>query len=164
MTAGPPEELRVGAGAVVVRDGRLLLVRTTYGWAAGKWVIPNGLQRPGESLADCALRELHEETGLSGTAGALLAVRSLSGPGGSDTFVALAVEALGEPVPDSREVDAAAFFDLPTIERLAAEGLVVPVHHLIAKHALSRGSAPAIHTLPALDHTGRPGASTVYLV
>ena len=164
MTAEPPGHLRVGAGAVVVRDGRLLLVRTAYGWAAGKWVVPNGLQSPGESLADCALRELREETGLIGTAGRLLAVRSLSGPGGSDTFIALAVDASGAPLPDVQEVDAAEFFDLPAIERLAAEGLVVPVHHLIAAHALGRSSGPAIHSLPALDHTGRPGASTVYLV
>lgn len=163
MTAEPPGELRVGAGAVVVRDGRLLLVRTTYGWAAGKWVIPNGLQRPGESLADCALRELHEETGLPGTTGGLLAVRSLSGPGGSDTFAALAVEASGEPVPDGRETDAAEFFDLSAIERLAAEGRMVPLHRLIAQHTLGPSRGPAIHSLPARDHTGHPGASTLYL-
>ena len=52
----------VGAGAVVVRAGKILLVRLTYGWAAGRWVVPNGRQHAGESLAACADRLSRSKT------------------------------------------------------------------------------------------------------
>jgi 8-oxo-dGTP pyrophosphatase MutT (NUDIX family) len=50
------------AGGVVVRDGRVLLVhRPKY----RDWTLPKGKCKDGESAADCALREVEEETGLS---------------------------------------------------------------------------------------------------
>ncbi|PZC48332.1 MAG: ADP-ribose pyrophosphatase YjhB, NUDIX family [Chloroflexi bacterium] len=154
----------VGAGAVVVRQQRLLLVRQTYGWATGRWLIPNGALHPGETLAQTALRELAEETGLHGTAGALCAVRSLAGPLGSDTFVALNVDAPhGDPRPDHAEVSEARFFDRDAIAALDAEGLIVRLHRLIAEHVLP-GPSPQPHIeLPALDRDGHPARSTLYL-
>jgi len=53
----------VGAGAVIVdREGRVLLVRHTYGRL--NWELPGGLSEPGESFAETAVREVREETGL----------------------------------------------------------------------------------------------------
>jgi 8-oxo-dGTP pyrophosphatase MutT (NUDIX family) len=53
------------AGGVVVRspedDPHVLLIRDPY----GKWGLPKGHAEPGEALADTALREVTEETGLS---------------------------------------------------------------------------------------------------
>jgi 8-oxo-dGTP pyrophosphatase MutT (NUDIX family) len=49
------------AGGVVHRDGLVLLVhRPKY----DDWTFPKGKAEPGESDLDCALREVHEETGL----------------------------------------------------------------------------------------------------
>ena len=49
------------AGGVVVRDGDVLLVhRPRY----DDWTFPKGKADPGESDEDCALREVHEESGL----------------------------------------------------------------------------------------------------
>jgi 8-oxo-dGTP diphosphatase len=49
------------AGGVVVRDGEVLLVhRPKY----DDWTFPKGKAEAGESDEDCALREVHEETGL----------------------------------------------------------------------------------------------------
>jgi 8-oxo-dGTP diphosphatase len=49
------------AGGIVVRDGRVLLVhRPKY----DDWTLPKGKAEAGEPDEDCALREVHEETGL----------------------------------------------------------------------------------------------------
>jgi ADP-ribose pyrophosphatase YjhB (NUDIX family) len=54
----------VGVGAVVVRDGRALIVRRAHEPRKGEWSLPGGLLNLGESLADAARREVKEETGL----------------------------------------------------------------------------------------------------
>jgi 8-oxo-dGTP diphosphatase len=49
------------AGGIVVRDGRVLLVhRPKY----DDWTLPKGKAEADEPDEDCALREVHEETGL----------------------------------------------------------------------------------------------------
>ncbi len=167
MTHSTPtqDHPHIGAGAVVVRDARLLLVRITYGWAKGRWLIPSGEQHPGESIAQCALRELHEEAGLRGRAGAISAVRSLATPSGSDTFIALHVDTdPGDPQPDGCETDAARFFSLADVDQLHADDTVVRLHRLIAHHILNPGSQPAQQTLPARDRHGNRGTATVYLL
>ncbi|HJN93797.1 MAG TPA: NUDIX domain-containing protein [Dehalococcoidia bacterium] len=156
---------RVGAGAVVIRNKKILLVRLTYGWAKGRWLLPNGGQQPGETLAACAERELIEEAALRGSAGRLLAIRSLASPLGSDTFVAFATSAPeGTPQPDGEETDGAAFFALDDIEAMYRERQVVRLHRLIAHHVLDGEPQPPVQTLPALDRDGNAATATVYLV
>lgn len=53
------------AGAVAVRDGRVLLVRSTARNAI-EWVLPKGHIESGENAEDAALRELREEAGVVG--------------------------------------------------------------------------------------------------
>ena len=157
--------VREGAGAIVVRDGGLLLVRLTYGWAAGRWVVPNGAQDPGETLAECAERELAEETGLVGKAGRLVALRSLSSPAGSDTFVGLMTAVFdGAPCPDGEETDDAQFFDLASVRELDERDRIVRMHRLIAEHVLESGSEARIQTLPARDRDGNMATAVIYLL
>lgn len=59
-----PESPRVGVGAVVVREGRVLLVRRGVPPSMGLWAIPGGGLRLGESLREGAEREVFEETGI----------------------------------------------------------------------------------------------------
>ncbi|SAK49204.1 NUDIX hydrolase [Caballeronia pedi] len=48
------------ATVICERDGRVLLVAR----ARGRWAFPGGRAKTGEDLADAAVRELKEETGL----------------------------------------------------------------------------------------------------
>lgn len=60
--AGERTLLFVGARAVVRDDaGRVLLIKRSDN---GRWAVPAGAMELGESIADCARRELYEETGL----------------------------------------------------------------------------------------------------
>lgn len=54
--------------AVVRRDDRVLLVQRANPPNQGLWGFPGGLQDVGETLADAALRELREETGVAARA------------------------------------------------------------------------------------------------
>jgi ADP-ribose pyrophosphatase YjhB (NUDIX family) len=60
------------AGALVVRDGRVLLGRRAVEPARGCWDIPGGFLNPWEHPADAAIREVAEETGLQVRLGQLL--------------------------------------------------------------------------------------------
>lgn len=54
----------VAVGAVVQRDGELLLVRRRHAPAAGDWSLPGGRVRFGEELRQAIVRETREETGI----------------------------------------------------------------------------------------------------
>lgn len=54
----------IGVGAVIVHQGRVLLVQRGSEPMKGRWSIPGGLLEVGESLAAGVAREVLEETGL----------------------------------------------------------------------------------------------------
>ncbi|THU01552.1 NUDIX domain-containing protein [Lampropedia puyangensis] len=58
------KKLLVGVGAIVMRNGLVLLGQRIGSHGAGTWALPGGHLEFGESAADCATREVHEETGL----------------------------------------------------------------------------------------------------
>ena len=53
-----------GAGAVVIDNGRMLLIRRARGAYIDHWAVPGGRQRRGETMRAAAAREVLEETGL----------------------------------------------------------------------------------------------------
>ena len=69
MAAEYPDVPTVAVGAIVVRDGRVLLVRRGQPPSEGMWAIPGGRVELGETLQAAAEREIEEETGLTISAG-----------------------------------------------------------------------------------------------
>ena len=59
-----PERPYVGVGAVILKGDQVLLVRRGKAPRLGAWSIPGGMQHLGETVAEAAHREIHEETGL----------------------------------------------------------------------------------------------------
>ncbi len=64
MSRSYPDRPYVGVGVVVLRGGEVLLVQRGKPPKAGSWSIPGGAQHLGETVAEAALREVQEETGL----------------------------------------------------------------------------------------------------
>ena len=54
----------VGAGVLIHRRGKLLLVKRSQPPDAGSWSFPGGAVELGETTEEAALREVKEETGL----------------------------------------------------------------------------------------------------
>jgi len=67
-----PEHPVVGVGAVVVRDGKALIVKRAHEPRKGEWSLPGGLLELGESLQDAVRREIKEETSLDIEVGPLI--------------------------------------------------------------------------------------------
>ncbi|NNG02063.1 MAG: NUDIX hydrolase [Desulfobacteraceae bacterium] len=64
-----PHRPVVAVGAVVIHDGRVLLVKRGQPPSEDLWSIPGGSVKLGETLQAAAEREIKEETGLTVRAG-----------------------------------------------------------------------------------------------
>lgn len=57
-----PRGIEVVVGVIILHNGKILLARSPK-WS-NKWTLPGGHIDPGESIAETAVREAQEETGL----------------------------------------------------------------------------------------------------
>lgn len=62
-------------GAVVIKDGKVLLARHTYGNGKGLLIVPGGYINHGELPEEACAREVFEETGVEVKAKKLIGVR-----------------------------------------------------------------------------------------
>lgn len=118
-----------GVLAVVARDGRVLLVRRAKNPEKGKWGFPGGRVEPGETVADAALRELREETGVRASAGDVLTVLDVIHRRDDGEllhhFVLIAVRCVwqaGEPHAADDALEAR-WFTLDEVGRLGAQAI-----------------------------------------
>ena len=59
-----PDYPRVGVGAVILHEDKVLLVRRGQSPSFGKWSLPGGLVELGESTREAIAREIGEECGI----------------------------------------------------------------------------------------------------
>ena len=114
-----PTQPVVGVGAIILREGKILLEQRGNEPARGQWTIPGGVVEVGESLEAAVLRETLEETGLHGEIVGLIDVvdqvhRDKEGKIEYHyVIIDYTVKAKGEPKPAS---DAAALKWVPISE------------------------------------------------
>ncbi|MEX0693764.1 MAG: NUDIX hydrolase [Rhodospirillales bacterium] len=60
-----PARPLVGVGAVIMGPKGVILIKRGKPPRAGSWSLPGGAQKTGETVYAAAMREIHEETGLS---------------------------------------------------------------------------------------------------
>jgi 8-oxo-dGTP diphosphatase len=54
----------IGIGVIVIKEGRVLLGKRKNAHGAGGWQFPGGHLEYNETIEDCAMREVFEETGI----------------------------------------------------------------------------------------------------
>jgi mutator protein MutT len=130
MSVVVPAAPEVCVGAIVVDDGRLLLVRRGHGPAAGDWSVPGGRVEPRETLAEAVVRELAEETGLEGVCGNLIGWVERIGDDYHYVILDFAVTLLegAEPVAGDDAVEAAWVPLDEVAEQRLVEGLAEFLH------------------------------------
>lgn len=127
-----PVEPRVGVGAITIKDGKVLLVKRGIEPSKGLWAIPGGTLKLGETLQECAAREIFEETGVTIVVGECIYVFDFIERDDAGKikfhFVVVDFAALyvsGEPKGDDDAVDARflspeELFDLPVAKNTLA--------------------------------------------
>lgn len=139
----------LAALAVVVERERVLLVRRLNKPDAGLWGYPGGKVEWGETVADAAVRELAEETGVTAEAAGIVTLIDVirGAPPAGHHFVLAAVlcrRLSGDPVA-AGDVSEAAWHPLETV---LARGLAMSAHVddvarlAVAKQADARSVPP----------------------
>ena len=59
-----PDKPIVGIGAIIVRNGKMLLEKRKNDPGKGRWSVPGGVVELGENVTQTVIREVKEETGL----------------------------------------------------------------------------------------------------
>ncbi len=119
---------KVGAGVLIAKDRKLLLVRRSVEPEIGKWTLPAGFVEGDEDPKDTASRECLEETGLEVRIGELLdVIHGREHPSGATIVIIYAAEINGGELAAGDDADAAEFFDLTDLPPLAFEATRVAI-------------------------------------
>jgi 8-oxo-dGTP diphosphatase len=121
----PKRPLSIGAGALVVHEQRVLLVRSTYGVTKGRYLLPAGRVNSNELPDQAAARETFEETGLRVEIEGLMGVRLWVMDDGEYNyffmFRARLLSPIGDLRPETREIDDARFFSKEDMQNLSMD-------------------------------------------
>jgi 8-oxo-dGTP diphosphatase len=112
----------VGAGVLVERDGRVILVRRGVEPKAGFWSLPSGYVEADERAEEAAVREAKEETGLEVEVDDLLGVYSFGREPQTGVLILYSAHTIGGELragDDAEEVRAFAPEELPQEGQIA---------------------------------------------
>ncbi|MFJ3814436.1 NUDIX hydrolase [Streptomyces sp. NPDC090056] len=115
------------AAAIVVHQGRVLMVRRRVSEAELSWQFPAGEVEPGESREDAAVRETQEETGLDVVVVKLLGERVHPKTGRLMSYTACEVVGGTAHVSDTEELAELAWVAHGEIPKYVPYGLFEPV-------------------------------------
>lgn len=116
------------AAAVIVHDGRLLLVRRRVAEGSLSWTLPSGKVEPGETVGEAAVREAFEEAGVSVEPVRFLGERVHPESGRRMSYTACRLLAGTAHAASLREVAEVAWVTRAEIPRLIPAGLYEGVH------------------------------------
>lgn len=121
----PKRPLSIGAGALVVHDNRVLLVRNIRGVTKGRYLLPAGRVNPNELPDQAAARETFEETSLRVEIDGLMGVRIWVMDDGEHNyffmFHAKLLSLTSELKPNLDEIDDARFFTKEELDALTVD-------------------------------------------
>ena len=144
-----PPRVTLCIGTVTLHQNTVLFVRQAYGGLKGKWSLPWGfvdgkkLDGSIEPPDMAAIRETYEEAGINAKVEGLLGVQNHHSEDGELQLYLLYLcsHISGEPMPDGKETDKAAYLSLHEIEnfdepldefcRWLAQRVLNGQHHVI---------------------------------
>ncbi len=135
--AGMP---RVVVEGICLEGGKILLVKGSRGLTKGRWSLPGGFLRFGETPQEGLLRELKEELGVGGKIESLLDIKGKLGSESRLHWVMIFyhVSLEGNPHPDPDEIAEATYFPLEKARDLGIDNLM---RDAVSSIALSTGAS-----------------------
>ncbi|NEA20394.1 NUDIX hydrolase [Streptomyces halstedii] len=131
MTQQNTDERPGVAAAVVVHEGRVLMVRRRVSEGELSWQFPAGKVEPGEEREDAAVRETQEETGLTVAAMKLLGERVHPKTGRLMSYTACQILGGTAHVADTEELAELAWVAHGEIPEYVPYGLFQPVQEYL---------------------------------
>lgn len=108
----------ISVGALLVKDGKMLLVRRKHAPGKGKWTNPGGYIEQMEPVAMSVVREVFEETAITASVSDIVMIGDYPGRV-HNVYIGFLMQYVdGVPTPDHTEVDAAGFFSWQEIEQM----------------------------------------------
>ena len=128
--------------AAVVADSSILLVQEAKGTYAGCWGLPKGYVEPNESIEAAVLRELKEETNITGSISGFIGLRTTKTQQGVGLFLCYKIDASELTIrPQDDEISNAQLF---TIDEFSKLEWVSAAMRGFAEVALKNTSLPLI--------------------
>lgn len=115
------------AAAVIVKDGRVLLVQRRVKEGSLSWQFPAGAVEAGESASDAAVRETREETGLTVAEAKVLGERVHPATGRTMIYVACNVVNGDARIADEDELADFAWSEREQLSEYVPHGFYEPV-------------------------------------
>ncbi|MGV4930012.1 NUDIX hydrolase [Streptomyces sp. BHT-5-2] len=131
MTQRTADERPGIAAAIIVHEGRVLMVRRRVSEGKLSWQFPAGEVEPGETREDAAVRETKEETGLNVSAVELLGERVHPATGRLMSYTACEVVSGTAYVADTEELAELAWVAHDEIPEYVPYGLFEPVQQYL---------------------------------